>query len=208
MRDLRDYSKTRDGVSRNHALKSTRPTGSGDLQRSKSGYRFPGFALAENPGWFPALTDRTSQRTRALTVAGQRRNFTVFPSILAIAVVEFAAPSMSSHDGMKRISIPSTFIDETGRKVKTRKASRAGASHPGPLLREMATAANKKYGQCRKRNGDPGPIRTADLRFRKPTLYPTELRGHNTNSTQQFRKLPGLSFSPCQPKPPELYCYF
>ena len=27
-------------------------------------------------------------------------------------------------------------------------------------------------------NGDPGLIRTADLRFRKPTLYPAELRGH------------------------------
>jgi hypothetical protein len=46
IRTLPVYSKTRDGESRNHALKSTRPTGSGDLQRSKSGYRFPGFALA------------------------------------------------------------------------------------------------------------------------------------------------------------------
>ena len=27
-------------------------------------------------------------------------------------------------------------------------------------------------------SGDPGLIRTADLRFRKPTLYPAELRGH------------------------------
>jgi hypothetical protein len=27
-------------------------------------------------------------------------------------------------------------------------------------------------------NGDPGLIRTADLRFRKPMLYPSELRGH------------------------------
>jgi hypothetical protein len=98
--------------------------------------------LAEKPGWFPALTDRTSQRTRALTVAGQRRNFTVFPSILAIAVVEYAALSKSSRDGMKQISIPSTFIDEKGCKVKTRKASCAGASHPGALLIGMATAAN------------------------------------------------------------------
>ncbi len=29
-------------------------------------------------------------------------------------------------------------------------------------------------GRC----GDPGLIRTADLRFRKPLLYPSELRGH------------------------------
>jgi hypothetical protein len=79
----------------------------------------------KNPGWFPALTDRTSQRTRALTVAGQRRNFTVFPSILAIAVVGCAASSRGSHDGMERISIPSTFIDGQERKVKTRAVSDA-----------------------------------------------------------------------------------
>ncbi len=39
------YSKTREDVSRNHALKSTRPTESGDLQRRESGYSIPGFAL-------------------------------------------------------------------------------------------------------------------------------------------------------------------
>ena len=26
--------------------------------------------------------------------------------------------------------------------------------------------------------GDPGKIRTSDLRFRKPSLYPSELQGH------------------------------
>ena len=30
---------------------------------------------------------------------------------------------------------------------------------------------------CQK-DGDPGKIRTSDLRFRKPSLYPPELRGH------------------------------
>ena len=29
------------------------------------------------------------------------------------------------------------------------------------------------------RNGDPGMIRTCDKRFRKPLLYPSELRGHD-----------------------------
>jgi hypothetical protein len=29
------------------------------------------------------------------------------------------------------------------------------------------------------KNGGPGQIRTADLRFRKPSLYPTELQGHS-----------------------------
>ena len=33
------------------------------------------------------------------------------------------------------------------------------------------------------RDGDPGLIRTADLRFRKPTLYPAELRGHCNSLT-------------------------
>lgn len=28
------------------------------------------------------------------------------------------------------------------------------------------------------RGGDPGKIRTSDLRFRKPSLYPPELQGH------------------------------
>ncbi len=27
--------------------------------------------------------------------------------------------------------------------------------------------------------GDPGVIRTRDIRFRRPMLYPAELRGHN-----------------------------
>jgi hypothetical protein len=27
-------------------------------------------------------------------------------------------------------------------------------------------------------NGDPGRSRTCDLRFRKPSLYPSELQGH------------------------------
>jgi len=38
----------------------------------------------KSPGWFPALTDTTDQSAGALTVAGQWRSFTAFPSILAI----------------------------------------------------------------------------------------------------------------------------
>jgi hypothetical protein len=34
------------------------------------------------------------------------------------------------------------------------------------------------------RCGDPGLIRTADLRFRKPMLYPSELRGHLIDFTR------------------------
>jgi len=43
------------------------------------------------PGWFPALPDRTGRWAGALTVAGQWRSFTAFPSILAIALVDCAA---------------------------------------------------------------------------------------------------------------------
>ena len=32
-------------------------------------------------------------------------------------------------------------------------------------------------------SGDPGKIRTSDLRFRKPSLYPSELQGHLASVT-------------------------
>jgi hypothetical protein len=43
-------------------------------------------------------------------------------------------------------------------------------------------------------NGDPGKIRTSDLRFRKPSLYPPELQGHSDSSLQRLR-----SWIPCSP---------
>jgi hypothetical protein len=63
------------------------------------------------PGWFPALAYRTSRWAGALTVAGQWRSFTAFPSILAIAVVSCAAFCEDSRYSMEQISMPSTFID-------------------------------------------------------------------------------------------------
>jgi len=65
--------------------------------------------VRKNPGWFPALADRTGRRAGALTVAGQWRSFTAFPSILAIAVVGFAAPQGSSRYAMEQFSVTSTF---------------------------------------------------------------------------------------------------
>ena len=41
----------------------------------------------------PPMTYTTVTGAGALTVAGQWRSFTAFPSILAIAVVNYAAPS-------------------------------------------------------------------------------------------------------------------
>ena len=67
------------------------------------------------PGWFPALTRRTGRWAGALTVAGQWRSFTAFPSILAIAVVDCAA-LQGSMCGMEPISMPSTFIDGAARR--------------------------------------------------------------------------------------------
>jgi len=58
-----------------------------------------------NPGWFPALADRTGRWAGALTVAGQWRSFTAFPSILAIAVMGCAAQRRSSSYAMERISV-------------------------------------------------------------------------------------------------------
>jgi hypothetical protein len=45
----------------------------------------------------------------ALTVAGQWRNFTAFPSILAIAVVSWAAESSSCNDVIETASMTSTL---------------------------------------------------------------------------------------------------
>ena len=44
-------------------------------------------ASRKNPGWFPAPAYTTAWVPGALTVAGQWRSFTAFPSILAIAVM-------------------------------------------------------------------------------------------------------------------------
>ncbi len=44
----------------------------------------------------------------------------------------------------------------------------------------MLISASALFGARRRRAGDtPGPIRTADTRFRKPVLYPTELQGRD-----------------------------
>jgi len=56
--------------------------------------------------------------TGALTVAGQWRSFTAFPSILAIAVVGCAALCQGSRYGMEQISMLTIFINRKGREVK------------------------------------------------------------------------------------------
>jgi len=73
-----------------------------------------GFALAG-----VLLGAKTNSITGALTVAGQWRNFTAFPSILTISVVDYAAPQRSRNDdAMNAISMVSTFINGSGREVK------------------------------------------------------------------------------------------
>ena len=57
--------------------------------------------------------------------------------------------------------------------------------------------------------GDPGPIRTGGLRFRKPLLYPAELRGQSieikdncpVDAYHKFRMLPNLIPRPQFPGP-------
>ena len=36
------------------------------------------------------------------------------------------------------------------------------------------------FGNFGNGSGDPGRIRTSDLRFRKPSLYPSELQGQHS----------------------------
>jgi hypothetical protein len=68
--------------------------------------------LAEKP-WLKAclvpMLDRTGTEAGALTVAGQWRNFTAFPSILAIAMVSLATAQCSSIYAMEAISMTSTL---------------------------------------------------------------------------------------------------
>ena len=46
-----------------------------------------------------------------------------------------------------------------------------------PVQQETAEE-NDDYSEVIENYGGPGVIRTRDLRFRKPLLYPSELRGH------------------------------
>jgi len=51
------------------------------------------------------LAVKTGRIAGALTVAGQWRNFTAFPNILAIAVVNCATSERSGSDGMELVSM-------------------------------------------------------------------------------------------------------
>jgi hypothetical protein len=75
----------------------------------------------------------------ALTVAGQWRNFTAFPNILAFAVVKFAALYSGSHYAMEQISMTSTFIDEN-----RRRSQRAETVLRKIRFREAAISARRK----------------------------------------------------------------
>ena len=75
------------------------------VQWFKRGFRDGGKSLA---GSLPS-PDKTGRWAGALTVAGQWRSFTAFPSILAIAVVGCAALFEGSRCGMERISVPPTL---------------------------------------------------------------------------------------------------
>lgn len=77
-----------------------------------------------------------------------------------------------SNDGMERVSMTSTFIAANGCEVKT------------CALRMAISLRVRMVGEGECVYGDPGLIRTADLRFRKPMLYPTELRGHVFNANR------------------------
>ena len=60
----------------------------------------------------------TGREAVTLTVAGQWRSFTAFPSILAITVVKVAVPQRQDRDVMESISITSIFIAFAAQKVK------------------------------------------------------------------------------------------
>ena len=60
---------------------------------------------------------------------------------------------------------------------------------------------NERVGQNNKhkRFGTPDRVRTYDLRLRKPTLYPAELRARVSESITNFRKQNRFRFSQSLP---------
>ena len=102
----------------------------------------------------------------ALTVAGQWRSFTAFPSILAIAVVNCAALEGAA-EGHGTIFHDIHFYSRGG-GVKSKRATQWS------VLDRKKILLHCKSG----RSGDPGKTRTSDTQFRKLLLYPPELRGH------------------------------
>jgi len=67
---------------------------------------------------------RTGTKAGALTVAGQWRNFTAFPNILALARMSGAAARSCDSDDMEAISMTSTFITGIECEVKKLDANR------------------------------------------------------------------------------------
>src|SRR5947209_11789903 len=50
----------------------------------------------------------------------------------------------------------------------------------------QVTSRTGHMGNTFEANGDPGRIRTSDLRIRSPLLYPAELRGPYSNDARDF----------------------
>jgi hypothetical protein len=99
-----------------------------------------------------------------------------------------------SSDGMETTSMTSTFIAASGREVKVENCvsnkksafAKAAARQPSPFFFAGSPSLSR---HSRAKAGDPGLIRTADLRFRKPMLYPSELRGHVLDFTRSAQKM-------------------
>jgi hypothetical protein len=82
-----------------------------------------------------AVLLRTAAATGALTVAGQWRTFTAFPSILAITVMSRAVARGRGSDVMESTSMTSTFIDGPAREVK--RECTVGVESGGSKRREI-----------------------------------------------------------------------
>ena len=83
----------------------------------------------------------------ALTVAGQWRSFTAFPSILAIAVVNCAAQESSSPIVMEAFSMTSTFI--AGAKPRSQKDSPPSNAGRGPNpIHGKAARSRRRIAAC------------------------------------------------------------
>ena len=150
----------------------------------------------KDPVLVPCSNLHNSRRPSAgaLTVAGQWRSYTAFPSIPDVC------------RGGLRCPLREQPLQH-GTHFHAMNIYRRSGAAESKCAEQRSLPDHKKIllGCNAGRNGDPGKTRTSDTQFRKLLLYPPELRGHNANCTRQFQETAGLlSLGPCGPGPPEL----
>src|ERR1035437_4205142 len=72
---------------------------------------------------------------------------------------------------------PQVYIPRPCRRASRRREKSKVCNRSAIFAERSFELAPLKWMEALEINGGPGQSRTADLRFRKPLLYPSELRG-------------------------------